>query len=975
VRARTVWVLAFVVAGVVAIAGAGFFAYRQFTSGPPATGDHLTYVDANFPIRLGTMPNSALPLGATQRLTATATSKHQIRSMELWDGGRRIDSHPGAAATFTFPAVTVGPHLVYVRAVDAAGTVSFSRVVNLDVQYSGASTLTNLTTGQIVHAADPPHVVLALRPGETANTVATQLGIPVADVGVSGGRAYVATHAPSVEPMSGHDVDVAEPATGSATALHITASGCGVRISGGHPGATLALASANSAGFVQVTKLGSHGSAALTSLTPGEHVLLAHFAGGDTSPTAITVPQECAAQLGWTGDVTILDGVLTLPQGYTNAYLYVQDGTGQSYRRFPTSPDEYLPNSVRRIDLGSRAPVVGTEQVTVQVWIQQGATAKQVASGSFTRKGLVPAQFPSDQTFPPSLQVNATSGIWITPNLTQTVTPELAPFPVLWRNTDPQLAALEWQVSPYPLAPSAQGVLPDPISDWTEPLYNEPSKLYGSTSFDPKLFEGITGKDDHDQYIVDKSAGADRVLQAQLRANGGTVYLRAVALDDNPAHKHEFDLQPLYIPNGAVSQTIAVTLPPAQPTPQLTTFEVTSLTLDNGAFPNSTHEDCANVTVDWAANPAPPLGNVDDLSALEAYNAYLNVRNTYPSSGVWCMAPQHSHCNLFCSVAQGIEAVVDALGSVWDFISSAYDGLIADVVKLAVYLNPVCAAIKGASDSGGDYCDTITSIAAQAAIDVVLTAYGLPPSLPNSAQVAAAAKGDLTELGEVYLESLGVPCDSATVSGSEADGVAAAAGEAGVTVKPDANGEIDACKVVIGAALDQIQAAVAQGAQAQVSAAAGLPGCPIQWCTFAVDPGARLQPPVLHVEAKRVSGPVVPGLVIPVSVEFSSNKDQDILPAPYAGGSAKLISADGQTIAQDLVFTQLAKYGDQDEYDAADDPNYHINGSVLEDDKGYIPDWQITAQLNDFNAKTAYISGGKTSVTAGFAPAEADAPQ
>lgn len=970
---RTVWIIAFVTAGVVAIAGAGFFAYRQILSAsavPAGTNDAITYVDANFPVRVSTTPGSAVPLGGITHFDVTATSNHPIRRIEFWDGDKRIDSQPSGAATFTFPAIAVGPHLLYARAIDQAGAVSYSRMTNLDVQYSGPSTLTNLTTGQVVQAADPPHVVLALRSGETSATVAARLDVPAADVQASGGHAYIATHAPTVEPMSGNKLSIAKPSTVSAGALRITAQGCGVRIAGGKAGAPVAEGSANAAGFVQVAKLAGDGTAALSALTPGQHVLFAHAESGDTAPIAVVVPQSCASHLGWSGDVTILDGILTLPQGLTNAYLYVQAAAGQAYRRFPVNSDEYLPNGARRIDLGASSPLIGSDRTTVQVWTLQGTTARKVATGTFTRKGILDAsQLPPLRT----LQVNATNGIWITPNLTQKVTEKLDPFPVQWRGSDPQLSALEWQVSAYP--PTAWGAPTDLLYDWTEVPYGAWTPQGGEQSFDPKEFVGITGTDSHGQYKIDKSAGVDRVLQAQLRANGGTVYLRAIGLDRNPASKGDFSNKPRYLPNGAVSPVISVVLPPAQPAPHLTTFEITSLTLDNGRFPNSTHEKCATVTVDWAAHPPPPAANTDNLAATQAALAYASARHTYPVSGIWCMATQHSSCSLFCSVAKGIEAVVDALGSVWDFISSAYNGLIADVVKLAVFLNPVCAAIKGASSSGGDYCDTITSIAAQAAIDVVLTAYGLPPSLPSSAQAAAAAKGDLTELGEVYLESLGVPCDSATVAGVEADGVSAAAGAAGATIEPDANGEIDACKALIGAALNQIQSAVGESAQAQVTASTGLPGCPIQWCTFAVDPGARLQPPVLHVEAKRVSGPVVPGAIIPISVSFSSNKDQDVLPAVWAGGDGKLISADGQTIVQDLVFNQVAQYGDQNEYGAAYDPNYHPNGSVREDDKGYVPDWQITARLTDYSAKTVYITAGPKAVTAGFAPAEADAPQ
>ena len=175
-------------------------------------------------------------------------------------------------------------------------------------------------------------------------------------------------------------------------------------------------------------------------------------------------------------------------------------------------------------------------------------------------------------------------------------------------------------------------------------------------------------------------------------------------------------------------------------------------------------------------------------------------------------------------------------------------------------MNPICAIIGAAGSSNGNKdCKTITDIAAHAAISAVLAAYGIPPSLPTSAQIGQIASGDLTVLAETYLEELGVPCGDATVSGAEATALADASSAAGLDLRPDADGNIDPCKAALEALLGQIQGVVAQKAQDDVATEDYALPCPVDLCTIEQDPTGYVQPPLVHVQAVRVGCAVKPG--------------------------------------------------------------------------------------------------------------------
>jgi hypothetical protein len=468
------------------------------------------------------------------------------------------------------------------------------------------------------------------------------------------------------------------------------------------------------------------------------------------------------------------------------------------------------------------------------------------------------------------------------------------PIDLYWSTSNASVTRVEWQLTLHPDVDVGDGRPADTVAfGFSSPGPMNNGLERGTITVDPKVIMGLSPGS------ALPPGTSQAVLQSQLRASGGQVYVRAVGRGEAGPHV------PISIYLGLVSNSVPVTL--LSPDQQVDQFQVTSLTLDNGPYPNPAYADCVVVdNIHWTSQQVQ-IAHLRRLNGTE--NSTDNLVLTYPGDGRYCFGPPSNDCGFFCAVGQFFGALLSGLEDVWDFIANTFNSLIDKLSELAAELNPICAAIGAAGSSKGKQdCKTITGIAAHAAISAVLAAYGIPPSLPTSAQIGQIAKGDLTVLAETYLEELGVPCNGATVSGSEATALADASSAAGLDVKPDADGTIDPCKAALDALLGQIEGAVSQKAQDDVATEDYATPCPVDLCTIKQDPSGYVQPPLIHVQAVRVGGTVKPGDTVPVNVSFVSS-DPDHYPPTYLGGSANLVSADGSTIDETIAFTTPGPYG------------------------------------------------------------------
>jgi hypothetical protein len=179
-------------------------------------------------------------------------------------------------------------------------------------------------------------------------------------------------------------------------------------------------------------------------------------------------------------------------------------------------------------------------------------------------------------------------------------------------------------------------------------------------------------------------------------------------------------------------------------------------------------------------------------------------------------------------------------------------------------------------------------VVAKAAIAVVLAAYGLPPSLPTSGDLAAIASGNLAVLAVELLKQLGVPCDDLTLDGGESAAVIKAGDAAGVDV-PNVGGSVDACLVTATLVLNKVKGEAKKLVQQTVASNTGWPAYDVPGLEYIPEPNGHLQPTRVHVYAVPKQ-PVTlkdlftrPPCVIGTGVTTKSG-----LPAPFLDGSTAL---------------------------------------------------------------------------------------
>ena len=307
----------------------------------------------------------------------------------------------------------------------------------------------------------------------------------------------------------------------------------------------------------------------------------------------------------------------------------------------------------------------GDKTVRVEVWSQQGRTAKKVAEGSYVHKGL---QEPSDLTFPPAPITLTSAAININPTAQNSGIVEQAnqkPFDLYWRTNNPSVTRVEWQLTLHPdLNVGGDGQPADTVYEgFSSPGPMTNGVESGTVTVDPKAVMGLVPGS------AQPPGTSQAVLQDQLRASGGQVYLRVVGLGSgsNPG-------PPITIFLGLVSNTVPVTL--LSPDHQLDQFQVTSLTLDNGPYPNPAYADCVAVSnIHWTQSQVS-TAHADATTFGKALPQFDNLVLTYSADGRYCFGPPSNDCGFFCAVGQFFGALLSGLEDAWDFIANTFNGLI-----------------------------------------------------------------------------------------------------------------------------------------------------------------------------------------------------------------------------------------------------------------------------------------------------------
>lgn len=818
---------------------------------------------------------------------------HEVAALELWDGNRIVErSASNGGTSFTWVPLNTGAHLLHARGIAKDGKTARSAPVSVDV---------------LALRIKVPPVVVPTTPGETGTGLAARLGVAPSRITLlpRTGRAVLASSAPvpagavaqvavtrSAQPEPSESI-VADPAPeGVGTPMGATvvpppfipgtytpekqaplalpdlqgptvsaeSDGCEVtlKVTGTGGGrATVESVTAGSVGFEKGVSRGGDGALALKGLAPGVHVWDVRTSEGVSSPVSATVPETCGTANGWKGDSSLVKGVLTIPAPAKDVYVYlgVDD---KPFVRIPQSHDEYLSAPTKRVDVSSLLPALGGKKVVMEVWRK----VDQYSSKQFGTGVLNATEGQSLQDVigePTAIQVKM-----LTPQglATSGTASAKGSDEFRWTASSPRVTGVFWQVLAAPLTPkntdlSAYSLVKGGFSMST-----------GSGSFliDASTLPTLSGKPAAVTLGAPDLMGFKPTLPGGSKPSPTTITTEPL----QPAVVGRFWVRVIPLvhtegqlfdgPMGIASSNVVVDLPvPVKPP---VTFTVASLSLRPGAIANPGLRSCIRVTATPWKGPAPPdfsaFGQKTAAETAAAQKALSSnglqsvvAQAFYPYPGTYCngdFKTAEACDDLFCYFEDAIGAFVDFVGTAWDYIAAAYNGIINLAVTLFAKFNPVCLALTISKSPGQGTCEQVAGVVGRAAISAVLAAYGLPPSLPTSKDLVSIAQGDLGVLAVELMKQIGVPCDSLKLDEAQSQALVAGGKEAGVSV-PNVGGKVDACLYAATQAINAVKKQVISQTQTQVAAAAGLPTFDVDGFLFIPEPKGHLQPTTVSVVA------------------------------------------------------------------------------------------------------------------------------
>ena len=921
---RRLWILAYVTAGAVLIAGVAVQIRHHADGGREQTEAAPAAVYAAMPFE-ATMSQVSAPVttvGGSMMFSVGGFSKSGIDHIDLYDGARMVARSPGpkysSEASLSAPALSTGEHLVHAELVDGKGHVTKTAPSTVGVAPGPGGQRAALVT---------------LLPGETREAVAKRLGLapdavsepepPPAGAGpdepeadgpeadgpeadgpeadgpeASDAATVVVTVDAQIE--GGDDRGVREavvqaPAQvtaerGAPAAPTTKVDGCSVKVSS-TKGATIFRAGSGTSGWV---KAGS-GTAVIDPMGGSAQSVFARDPGGDSSTVSVQMPPACQAATGWTGNASIVNGTLNLDQPNGSTFLYLTQSS-KRWIRIPSNPNETFKAGVHT-DIANMLPALAGRSLDLQVW-KAGEFPKQVASGKL--------QVPEGQTLNSVVGEPAALTLGLAGEPTRTAvelgsTDEKLTF--AWDAASDSTDRIQWQLLAGKPSPADGSLAPTQLLATGQSLAIPNSRVGrrgtfvldtadiirrpGSLPTKSGEQAGGAGQPGALKVLKPPVAGAgatlpssasfgalvpagtgDPVVQAAsiLPKPGDTVWVRALA---NPTKGGPT----------STSNSYPVTLPVPQSTETGVDFTVDSLTIDPGRAPNPTWTGCQQVTVPWAAGePSASLENPGMTFQRDV------ARRFYPVSGSYCARDfppptrcDEWYCKAYYAAAAGVAFVIDLAAQAWDIISYAYNSVITAVVDTFAKYNPICLTLAAADEGAGDGCAAVASVVAGVAVTAVLASFGLPPSLPTSAQVKALADGEVALLAVELMKQAGIPCDSLKADPAFADAITSAGGELGAP--SEATGAAaDPClavaKILISSVKKQVSSATA--------AASGLPYFDIPGFEMAPDKRGLADPLLVQLSAHVTEADAdATGAVCRVQMRDPANK-LDHGPTPYA---------------------------------------------------------------------------------------------
>ena len=839
----------------------------------------------------------AVIAGQPVTVSAHALGEAGVAALELWDGDRLAaveeadpaSVSPAFYARWQWEPEDLGPHTLFVRAVDVRGGVVQSNAVRVQVAQARVP-----DTGRAVGRA------MALAGSGFAVGRAMALagnGFPV-DLAAAPTAPKYGIGVPTLQTnLEGCQLNL-EVSDAPPEALGIQLVGLAPAAASFTPLMTL---TPDAAKQTQTVNLAG-GGIFLFSASAFDDSVLAY-----SPPVEVAAPENCATG-GWSGDVSLVDGKLNAPQQVDQAYLYLTQGDGAAVR-IPAEQSQFVDAAQDGVlDFGPLLPPLDGSALEIEAWgWKQGALVKlgngsftptpsptptgggpagggapiafggsASASGMLTTLKVVNRVLSNSSSAPPGVDcigppefcsyeepANATT---IERPAIGSTTPIIEKFQ--WTTLLPNVSQFAWQILPYPPANTADLASPFLIDQGV--IAVAPGQSEGEFSLDFRkyflatvavldlefntssggnaalapLFPGkgsatpsptpTPGSGTQSQFAF---SGADPL---KLLGFGNRFYVRIVPIQFNSA----------MLPSGAVTLDVVEPAEPIQVPPLYETWNPDAYTIQWSATlpvgPNPDYARCALVKAVGSDVPSPWS---------ETYKQAMSSGEPLcyepPSDDGW------SPFDVF-------EAFVEFVADVWDYVSDGIDWIKEKVVSAVLVAVP-CKQIAS---------EAVCKGIANTALDAALITMGVPPTLPDFDTVVAGLKGDLATF---IVESAG------SIPGvAEACGLA----EAGNVV----SSKVKTCEELAGVAIDQIVAQVKQARSDAAAQAAGIPTWP--GLVLEPDPRGIWHAPSFNLTITRTSDPKLPK-ACSLSVWMKSTKKGWTYPyLKFPGGYPKEATAD-----------------------------------------------------------------------------------
>ena len=587
-------------------------------------------------------------------------------------------------------------------------------------------------------------------------------------------------------------------------------------------------------------------------------------------PVGVTGADDCGGD--WTGPLRLVHGVLLgVPDDIDSVYLYV--GTAGAWQRVPAQDQATIPRRGGAFGFGAEmVDLSGSEQVEIEGWGWRGGeliglgrsrfeadpgydVSAVIGVGGGARLSIV---MPSDE--PGSLD-RLSAEEWIEQPGVQRFrwTSSIAGTTHgIWQVLafDPQAGA-----SPFVAGVLAEGIVVGSGGDFTIPLGAIPGV---QAEAEVPLVSSY----------ADLAGPAAAELVAALPSTPpppGGVSLAGTLASLSPVEGEGLVIPPvddLYVrvvpmvgdhwPGKATNDVVVHTGQPEMnldpgvidalgelaADPDSLPFELDA-TLSTPKPPNPAFENCW-AFVKWRPDLMDPAKHSADYAFWYAFLADIGAGTPIcPGQCYWYSGaggPMPGWVS-FGGASCGSGGGFNPLGDLWEATTSVWDNLVGLFNQLKGVIVEAIVQLSGCEEIGGeivddDDADAFCKKVATLAVDVALIYFGIPPNLPESAQLKALAKGELKEVLLEAAKALGIPCDE----------IAAAAGTA------------DQDDLTCEALADELLAEVeAQLAKIYIQAAAGSgisfpPGAVIE-----PSPQGQTTPPVVSVTVRPTPGAPIAG--------------------------------------------------------------------------------------------------------------------